>query len=221
MKCNNAVLVFLKQPIKGKVKTRIAQACGDAEAVRIYKALVREVLSKVWRTTEYDIHVCFAPKEKEAEIQEWIEALLTELEPNQNSRRAVEYHAQCEGGLGNRLEHAFQSTFLQGYKKVAAIGTDCPQIKVDTLLDAFNQCESYDFTFGPTEDGGYYLIAMKEFSSVPFRNIPWSSEQTLEATLDQAHTNALSSTLLPPLFDIDYHEDWLRLLALPEGECLR
>lgn len=112
---NNALIVFLKYPEPGKVKTRLAKALGDVKACRIYKLLaenvIRDIFPKNQRT--YDIHIFFTPADKKNKIRAWIKPLI-----GSDPEAGIYYIPQEGTNLGERMSNAFMHT-LQGmhYKR--------------------------------------------------------------------------------------------------------
>ncbi len=194
------VLLFLKAPRPGTVKTRLAETVGDVKAMEIYIQLVERQLKLLPENAEVEIH--FAPPDAGEEMRKWLGEELS-------------YIPQCEGDLGDRLTYGVRKAFAEGAETVACIGGDCPGLQTP----AFKQAEDalrkdQDLVVGPTFDGGYYLIAMKRHHPQLFEQIPWSHHQTLNVTLQRAEENALNVTLLDPLADVDREADWLDARSL-------
>ena len=116
--------------------------------------------------------------------------------------------AQPEGDLGERLEYVFNKAFNEGFSSVFAIGTDCPSLTAKGLETASLRLRLSDAVLGPAADGGYYLIGLTQYHPNAFRNIPWSSTQTLAATLAALHLLKGNVAELPLLHDIDTQADW-------------
>lgn len=166
---------------------------GADAALEVYLALLQEIrlrLQEVRKAT-----VCFAPEDGEAEL------------------RAVlpshwKYRPQRGTDLGKRLCHAFLEAFTNGAARVAAIGSDCPSLAVADLEEAWQALDSSDVVFGPAEDGGYWLIGMRQLHSELFEAIGWSSASVLEESLARARVHNLKVTMLRRLRDIDTEPDW-------------
>lgn len=110
------------------------------------------------------------------------------------------------------MHHAFIKAVAQ-CSKVLIIGSDCPYITKDIIEDAFDQLNNHDVVVGPTFDGGYYLLGMKQFHLDLFQDIPWSSEKVFSMTLGKIKKLGLAHWIGPKLNDIDYAEDWNEYLA--------
>ena len=214
------LLIFVKWPEPGTVKTRLAQSLGNQEAVRIYRILVRGVfkllaplLSSKAEQSGHDLLTCrllFTPQSRRKEVTEWLqeEAFLAGWPAAQLSVKA-----QAPGDLGNRLRVAFEQGFQAGYARVAAIGTDCVELDCATVRQSFDQLSGdCDLVFGPATDGGYYLVAMKQpVTCKVFDGIPWSSDATLAASLKVAAGDGFRVHLLKELSDVDTAADWQRV----------
>lgn len=187
------LIVFLKAPRPGTVKTRVAQTTGAERACSIYRELVETVLRKLSPLKE--VELCFAPDDASSEIQPW-------LRPGWTAR------PQGEGDLGARLTRAFASTFADGAERVVIIGSDCPEVKTADIRAAWKELRTHDLVVGPAVDGGYWLIGLRTPQADLFRDISWSSDQVLAQTLAQARKQALRIQVLRILTDIDTEEDW-------------
>src|SRR5215212_5930558 len=144
-----AILLFLKWPEPGRVKTRLAAALGAQEAAEAYRALVAEVCRRL--PAEPDLVVMCDPPERTCEIAVWVRGLV--------APRSVAFLPQAAGDLGARLMHAFEVAFAQGYDMAAAIGSDCVELTCAHFEEAWRELETADGVIGPTFDGGYYLLA--------------------------------------------------------------
>ena len=187
------LIVFLKAPRPGTVKTRIARTAGTERACCIYRELVETVLRKLNPLKEVELR--FAPDDASSEIQPW-------LRPGWTAR------PQGEGDLGARLTRAFASTFANGAERVVIIGSDCPEVKTADIRTAWKELHTHDLVVGPAVDGGYWLIGLHASQADLFRDINWSSDQVLAQTLAKARKQALRSQVLRILTDIDTEEDW-------------
>ena len=192
-----SILLFLKAPVPGTVKTRIARTLGDKKATAIYRALVERQLANVPRSWPVEIH--FSPAGSGDEMRGWL--------GNQ-----FHYEPQSSGDLGERLLCGIHSAFDRGATATFAIGGDCPNLQVSHFLQARELLtEGNDVVFGPAVDGGYYLIAAKQPFPVLFRSIAWSTSTVLEKSLQAAHSANLSTALLSVENDIDEAADWERI----------
>lgn len=188
---DDAIIIFIKNPVAGKVKTRLAATVGNERALEIYLELVAHTLEIVkhieaakfiYFSDEIDIAIGF---------------------------KDVPFYAAAQKGedLGKRMENAFADTFANLYRRVIIIGTDCPGIDTKGLQSAFNKLTDADVVIGPATDGGYYLLGMREPQPMLFRNIEWSTSMVLQATTAHCINNNISYVMLPELSDIDEEKD--------------
>ena len=216
------LLVFLKEPLPGKVKTRLAAAVGAERAAAIYRAMVRVLLRQLSGLENCHLRFCFAPDEARDAIRFWLLPEIMDSPEIDLAPDHLDFHPQGEGDLGARLTRATTQAFAEGYRKVAVIGSDCIEISSRWIHAAFVQLnERHDLVIGPTPDGGYHLLATKRACPELFADIPWSSSSTLATTLDRAAAAKIHSYQLPPLPDIDTEADYRAALAGLLGSRLR
>jgi rSAM/selenodomain-associated transferase 1 len=185
------LIVFSKNPVAGRVKTRLASAIGDDEALQIYEQL-RELTRQA--TTELDAAkvISYADFIPETDL------LLT---------GSAEAWLQQGRDLGERMHNAFVKGFSLGFSRVALIGTDCPEITPFILDLAFQKLDESDVVLGPARDGGFYLSAMKRPFPELFLDRTWSTSSVLNDSQRIASNYGRSCDLLPALSDIDTFDD--------------
>jgi rSAM/selenodomain-associated transferase 1 len=196
------LIIFVKAPRPGAVKTRLARAIGAVEACRAYSLLTERVLLNLQELETVQIR--FSPDEAAKEIKHWI-------------KPGWQHQPQHSGDLGQRLQLAFEESFRAGYSKVAIIGSDCPDVTSHDVQTAWSALDNCDVVLGPAADGGYWLIALKQALPILFEGIAWSTDSVLVETVHRAKGNGLKVELLRQLRDIDSESDWLavrdRLIA--------
>ena len=186
------VLVFQKNEVLGKVKTRLAVGVGEEQALEIY----RQFLAKTYHALS-DVSVS-------------ITTYFSEFIPENPIHSAENKLVQLGQDLGERMKNAFAENFESGMEKVVLIGTDCPSLEGIHLAQAFEALDQSDLVLGPARDGGYYMIGMKRRADFLFEGITWSTELVLSQTLALAAAQGMQTSLLPVLEDIDTLEDWER-----------
>ncbi len=197
------LLVFLKYPAAGKVKTRLAATIGPAEAAELYRHWISHVFAQLQPLRgRVRILACHDGAPKEA-FEPWLSL-------------ADEWWPQAAGDLGQRLEHAFETSHNHG-ESVIAIGTDCLELDARDFQQAFDLLVEKDVVFGPATDGGYYLVGTAKLLPGFFRGIPWSSPDTFAAHMALCQVRSWSVGLLPVRSDIDTWEDWLSYRRAREG----
>jgi uncharacterized protein len=187
------LIVFVKAPRPGTVKTRIAQTAGAERACSIYCEMVSTVLRRIAPIRGTQLR--FAPDEATDEIKPWL-------------RDDWVAAPQGAGDLGERLQRAFAESFAGGAERVVIIGSDCPEVKSGDVRTAWKELKAHDLVVGPAIDGGYWLIGLRAPQPELFRAITWSSDQVLAQTLVRAKSIGLRVQLLRILGDIDTEEDW-------------
>lgn len=187
----NALIIFVKNPELGKVKTRIARTAGNEKALKIYLELMRHT-----RETVLQINASrFLFYSQDINLNDdW-------------SNNAFEKHLQASGDLGDRMSTAFKKC-LKKHDKVVIIGSDCASIKPEIIRKAFAALDKHPFVVGPTFDGGYYLLGMREFEQSLFSDMEWSTESVYPETIARIEKTGKSYALSEILSDIDHEEDW-------------
>lgn len=199
---DNVLMIFLKYPEPGKVKTRLASSIGDKKAALYYRDFVGTILKNT-SSLKYVRHIFYSPKEKSKEIANWL------------GSQEVYYEQEGEC-LGERQANAFAKSFRQGAKKVVVIGTDNPLVNNDLIVEAMSLLQVNDIVVGPCADGGYYLLGMKKKNDDLFNGIEWSTDKTFERLMNNAENIGLSAGVLREGFDVDTVED---LNMLKEKYC--
>lgn len=193
-KHRSVILLFLKAPVPGQVKTRLAAEIGAQAATGVYEMLVQSQLQRLPR--EYSLEIHFAPADAASHFAKWLGDTLN-------------YFPQVEGDLGDRLKHAVNAAFGRGAHHVICIGADCPSLRPIHFDQAREKLHSgqHDVVLGPSTDGGYYLIALRQPSDALFDHVRWSTAHTLEDTVLKARNAALNVATLETMADIDDIED--------------
>lgn len=191
------VLLFLKSPVPGTVKTRLAAHIGAERATELYRSMVQSQIGRLPLNWTREIH--FSPPSDLELMRNWL-------------GEGEDYHPQVEGDLGQRLATGFSGAFHRGADLACAIGGDCPELAEAHFreTEATLRSASADVVFGPAEDGGYTLVALCRSQPTLFQGIPWSSPKTLQSSLSAARANGLRVHLLPTLSDLDTYEDYQR-----------
>lgn len=189
------LIVMLKAPRAGEVKTRLARETGPQVALEIYRALVERQMAAI--SPEWRVEIHGTPADALPELSIWLGAHRT-------------YFPQPDGDLGTRLDHAITTAFSRGAATVLAIGADCPTLDETTLRAAAHALTEVDVVLGPAIDGGYYLIGLRRPEPGLFRDIPWSTTTVLDATLVRVREAGCSVALLAAKDDVDNLASWRR-----------
>ncbi len=196
-----ALGIFVKAPIPGRVKTRLAEDIGSSEAADVSRRLGRQVVGATAGSGHRTI-VWFTPAREAAFVREWLHGL-----------GPIEFRPQVGATLGARLSHAVTRQFDEGARRVLIIGSDCPGVGRRLIAEAFTALGKYDLVLGPARDGGYYLIGLRAPQPTLFRGISWSTGAVTIETRTRACSLGLSCRLLRPLRDVDTARD-ARVLGL-------
>ena len=216
------LLLFLKEPLPGEVKTRLAATLGAEQASIVYRAMVRLLLMQLSGLEQCHLRFCYTPDDAHDAIRFWILSEIMDSPEIQLDPEDIDFRAQGEGDLGARLTCAARQAFQEGYQKVAFIGSDCIEISSRWIQAAFAQLnDTHDAVIGPTPDGGYHLLAMQRDLPALFDGIPWSTSATCQVTTERATEEGISLYTLPSLPDIDTEEDYQSALAGPLGTRLQ
>lgn len=186
-----AIIVFVRKPEKGKVKTRLAATIGDDAALYVYQKLLVHT-AFVAKGSAIDTFVFYAGEIDENDL--WNEV-------------ACAKRIQAETDLGGRMKAAFEEVFTKGYSQAVIIGSDCLQLSTQHVQTAMDELQKHDVVIGPASDGGYYLLGMKKLHAALFQNIAWSTDTVYQHTIEIIEANNWSFFSLPVLTDVDEEKD--------------
>ena len=194
MSKDSLLIVFVKNPQLGKVKTRLAKEIGSQKALKVYNELLlyTNSIAKEMHTDKVVFYSDHIDKK-----DSWCNV-------------AYQKRMQTGSNLGERMKNAFKNSFQEGYEKVVLIGSDCIEITESILRKAFLELKCNDVVLGPANDGGYYLIAMNKLHSVLFDGKNWGNKTVLNDTVFDLERLNISYSLLETLSDIDTSDDLIR-----------
>ncbi len=192
------LLIFIKNPERGKVKTRLAVTLGDKKALSIYEKLLSHT-----RQVTHSLKVA---------KQLWYSDFIPEKDgwPQSYFKKKL----QQGDDLGRRMQFAFEDGFKSGYKKIVIIGGDCAELQTVHIKNAFKALENNEAVIGPANDGGYYLLGLKRPVRHLFKNKQWGTGTVFEKTIMDFEKQSISYELLEELRDIDTEEDWEKVKGL-------
>lgn len=194
---NRAIIIFVKHPRQGFVKTRLAACIGNYHATELYKCFLSD-LDQTLNQVNCRKIISFTPNDERA---------LMDIKKHFSNNHT--YLPQRGNNLGDRIIHAFDSSFKLGFSKLVLIGSDSPQLPFTIFKKAFAALENNFAVLGPSTDGGYYLIGFqkKNFSKIFFKDITWSSTHVLEQTETKLKDTLKTYFLLEECADIDDLDD--------------
>lgn len=191
----NGLIVFAREPLPGAVKTRLAASIGDHAAATLYETMLWDVLATARQMDNVETVVYWECAEKSL-------PLLAE-------RYRCSSRRQSPGDLGQRMRSAFEGMFAGSCERCCIIGSDAPDLPRSYIQEAYQQLsvQQNDIVLGPSRDGGYYLLGLKQVWPQLFTGISWSSAVVLEQSLVAARDSGLTAALLPEWQDIDTVDD--------------
>ena len=192
----DVLMIFVKYPEPGKVKTRLAKTLGAKEAARLYRVMAEDVIRCLGTNVHgrYDTIIFFDPPDRASDIKDWLG----------NGRS---YTPQSGRDLGEKLANAFRTVFDLGARRAAVIGTDCLSITGEIITETLQHLDKKDVVIGPAEDGGYYLLGLSRNIPELFDSIDWSTDKVFRQTVEKTKRLKLSYTTLEPLKDLDEPSD--------------
>ncbi len=194
------LIVFVKNPVPGKVKTRLAATIGDKRALNIYLQLLSHTI-QVASHADSDLILCYS-----------------DFIPENDTWTSLKAHRSIQRGddLGARMHNALSDALIK-YERVVLIGSDCGELTTEFLDIAFDSLLKVDSVIGPAHDGGYYIIGSNQ--SVPgiFDNIDWSTEHVFHQTLSRLIESGLNFEIGKTLHDVDDEGDWKALRLSDPG----
>lgn len=202
MHYDDCLIMMVKDPEKGKVKSRLAARVGDDLAAALYRAIVTDILNAT-RKGRYNLRIAFYPPGSVDNIRDWL---------------GDDYTLQAQEGndLGERMRNAFRKAFREGFTKVALIGSDIPGLTDEVVREAFSSLEGNNAVIGPAFDGGYYLIGFRHegFLAEAFDGIGWGTGAAYRQTMQVFAAKGQKVHVLPTLRDVDTLEDLRALCRL-------
>ncbi len=188
-----ALIIFVRKPELGKVKTRLAAAVGNEKALSIYMDLLQHT-HDIACGLQADKFVFYAGQIEHKDL--WDEGIFAK-------------ELQDDADLGGKMKAAFSLLFNRGYSKIVIIGSDCFQLSSHIIETAFEALQNKDAVIGPATDGGYYLLGMKKPMAFIFDHKLWSTEKVFEQTTEDFHREKIAYSTLAMLTDVDTETDWL------------
>ena len=189
------VALFVRPPVPGRVKTRLAATIGDRFSCTLYRAMVLDVLRAV-QASGLELRLFHDGSDSQQLPPAW-------------RRAAAAVRPQVDGDLGARMAAAFVDCFAAGCDRVLLAGSDLPGLDAPTLLAAARGLEQDEAVLLPTRDGGYGLFGLRAAAFSPdfFTDIAWSTDRVLNTTQERLQGAGVRVQLLPVQQDIDTSDD--------------
>ncbi len=182
----NALVLFAKFPEPGKVKKKIGEVIGMDASAKLCRAFINDLIEEN-AVRDYDLYLSFIGHEYKERYREMFPHAILYVQRGMN--------------LSENMQCSFED-LLDDYDKVVIIGCDVPDLKSDMIIRAFNALESYEVVLGPAEDGGYYLVGMKNPHDI-FRGLPFGKDTLLSEQMKVLREKKLPFVLLDRLPDVD------------------
>lgn len=200
-KPTDAIIVFAKYPEEGSVKTRLAKTTGNKFAAKFYKLCAEHTFGELKKFSQqrHKVYVFYSLEKDKQRIQSWINFDFS-------------YFYQTGEELGEKMFNAFGKVFEDEIEKAVIIGTDLPDISSEIIRLALTSLEKYDAVIGPSNDGGYYLLGIKQLTKKLFEGIKWSSGSVFSKTIEILNGQNQEVKILPELIDIDTETDLVNWL---------
>ena len=205
--CEQWLLIFVKAPVPGQVKTRLRPWLAPDEAAQLYRCLAQDTLAAARRLPRVRVAIAYAAHAPFPDCA-WL-----------NTEAPIVLQKGAD--LGERLTRAFRWAFRRKAQRVVIIGSDAPQLSARWLAQAFRALERADVVLGPTTDGGYHLIGLNEANPALFADMPWSTSRLLAKTLGRIGQLHVSVECLRPITDLDTPDDVRRYAAGLDGRRAR
>lgn len=195
---NPILVIMAKEPQVGFTKTRLCPPLTLDEAAQLYEALLMDSISLASGLDRIDLAIAVTPPQSVAYFKR-ISPLDTLLIP-----------VECDD-IGDCLTRVLRSLLDMGYPKVLAFNADGPSVPQGYIQTAVRLLDECDVVLGPSEDGGYYLVGLKQLYPEIFLGVTWSTPQVLHQTLTKIKDLGLEAGLLPPWYDVDTAADLERM----------
>jgi uncharacterized protein len=192
------LMVVAKQPAAGQTKTRLCPPLTGETAAALYECFLRDTLDIMRMTPNVTRCIVYLPADAASYFRE--------LAPDFLLMR------QEGADLGERLDHLLTTALAQGASAAVVMDSDSPTLPATYLSEAFARLrEGADVVLGPCDDGGYYLIGLKQPQPRLLREVPMSTPTVLRDTLRIAEELRLHVALLPMWYDVDTASELQRL----------
>jgi rSAM/selenodomain-associated transferase 1 len=205
----DALILLAKAPIPGQVKTRLCPPFTKASAAALYSCLLEDAAEEMARLTRVHRYLFYTPSGSARTFR-------------RSPFSSFEHIPQSRGNLGKRMAGAFDTAYARGCTRVVLVGADCPALSATLVRAAFRELASCaEAVFGPSNDGGFYLIALSARAPSLFRGVNWGTGSVLSEVSQRCRSAGLPYALLPSAQDIDTADDvtsltrWARTRSSP------
>jgi rSAM/selenodomain-associated transferase 1 len=205
----DALILMAKAPLPGQVKTRLCPPLTKGGAAALYACLLEDTAMEMTRLKRVHRYLFYSPPGSGRFFR-------------RDPFSRFEALPQSGADLGERMAAAFETAFTRGFARTVLVGADCPVLSATLVRAAFRElASSADAVFGPSDDGGFYLIALSSHIPSLFRGVHWGTGTVLSEVSRRCREAGVPYSLLPPGFDIDTADDvaslarWARTRSYP------
>ncbi len=194
------LILFIRNSIPGKVKTRLAQTIGNDKALDVYIRMLEHIR----------IETGLLPSDKAVYYSDFIET------DDIFDAASYDKFLQMGSDQGEKMYNAFSDGFSRGYKKVVIVCSDCFELSHTHILEAFEALNDVPVVLGPTDEGGYYLLGADRFLPLLFKNKDWGQENVFLDSLIDLKKYKLGFRILETLSDLETFDDLKRSGKFPD-----
>ena len=193
------LIVFARTPVRGSVKTRMRPFLSEEDCLRLHSLLLRLWMGRLrdWDLRQVHKSIFLTPLGCDG----------PDLKLKLDAPKDVAVETQQGKDLGERLSHALNQKWNEGFRKLVFIGTDNPVLGIEDLQAAFQALDECEVVLGPATDGGYYLIGFSALLPALFSGISWGTSEVFRETVQQLEANSIRWQRLRESFDLDTYED--------------
>ncbi len=198
-----ALLIFAKEPRPGRVKTRMSPPWSPQQAAALAECFIRDTLLAASAVGGIERLLFISPPGSQLYFQDLCQG-------------GCELVVQQGRDFTERCAHSLRVAAKNGYEQIVQIGTDTPQIQAENIRQAFDTLASHDMVFGPTRDGGYYLLALARLDPGLYEGVVMGQETVYARMMANARRRSWRVRELSPWIDADTEEDFRALRQDPK-----
>lgn len=193
------LIVFAKEPVPGQVKTRLSSALGQDRAVTLYKAFLKDTYALA---QFIPVHLRVLAYESFGSIPQYLYSTFPHFV----------FYPQHGDDFGMRIQDAVIYAKHMGAGRIVIIGADSPTLPSELIAESFERLKKHDIVLGPRQDGGFYLLGLKNFHQDIFKNISWGEEKIFDCLRANIEEAGFSYYVLCDWYDIDRPDDLKKLV---------
>jgi rSAM/selenodomain-associated transferase 1 len=199
---SRALVLFAKEPIPGRCKTRMTPPLSPEQAADLSLCFIKDALKAALAVRDVDRYLYFTPEDSKTFFQE--------VAP-----RGFNFIPQQGKNLKERSIYSDGYAFARGHSRMVQMGTDTPQTRAEDIEAAFDVLEEYDMGIGPARDGGYYMLSLSKPASGIYDHVVMGSDTVFRQMMENAKRLGLRVKRLPEWIDADTYQDLLDLAGDP------